>query len=125
MGSRKSTWSTATVTTSRRAWRMATEAPASSISFMMCPPWTLPCRLASPGPINCERVTRDSATRRGAGSTAGGGLVNVLDRIHVHRVEAVGGFFKDVNGVVFQVAHQGRQGHRERQAHARLAGRRV
>src|SRR5690349_10739104 len=39
---------------------MQVRAPASSTSFMIQPPWTLPSRLACSGCINWESVIRDA-----------------------------------------------------------------
>src|SRR5262245_3163965 len=58
-----------TVTTRARAWRMAASAPAVSTSFMIAPPCTSPCGLASVGSICWARTTALSSARRGDGST--------------------------------------------------------
>ena len=62
MGCLKTTESIATVTTRRCAWRMHASAPASSISFKIQPPCTLPTRLACSGCISCAMLMRDART---------------------------------------------------------------
>src|SRR5688572_15489509 len=66
IGWRKSIESIVTVTTLRCAWRMQASAPASSTSFIIQPPWTLPSRLACSGCINWERVVREALMGLGA-----------------------------------------------------------
>src|SRR3954469_16665430 len=64
--------SMATVTTRVPQWRTAAMPATSSQRYMITPPWTLPARLASPGPI--QRLSSDLDSDGGLGSTAPGSL---------------------------------------------------
>src|SRR5919108_2457851 len=122
IGWRKTIESIATVTTFRWAWRIQASAPASSTSFMIQPPWTLPSRLACSGCISWESVTREALTGLGARSsvmdintcqefTMSGILVGAAVQLlpqpmliqifaqlaAVHGVQALGLFNKDIN----------------------------
>jgi hypothetical protein len=57
-GSRKTISSIEAVTALPRVCRAAAAPAASSTAFMITPPWTLPCRLASPSSMIRASVMR-------------------------------------------------------------------
>src|ERR1051325_1954206 len=84
MGWRKVIESIATVTTFFCACRIQERAPASSASFMIQPPCTLPSKLACSGCINCESVMREARIDLGGRVSVIG--VSLLKVYHVSEV---------------------------------------